>query len=175
MIAVHDVGKSEPIDRRVQGFDAEVGLQRVRYPPRQNHPGMPVHDCHQIEEPATHRQIGDVHAPDPAWPAHTQPAQQIGVSLVPASRLAPLSHMHACVRGQRDVGVLVGRHEAHQPHEPADALLVHRMAFVGKVPRHLANAEEQRLQKLHVYQPHEVEILLRLTLRHVIERRSRDL
>ena len=34
LIAVHDVRRSEPIDRLVLRLDAEVGLQRIRYPPR---------------------------------------------------------------------------------------------------------------------------------------------
>ena len=46
---------AEPIDRLVQRHDTEVGRQRVRDPPRQNHPRMPVHDRNQIEDLAAHR------------------------------------------------------------------------------------------------------------------------
>lgn len=52
--------------------DAEVSVQRIRDPPRQNHPAMPIHDRYQIEEPAAHREVGDVHAPDLIWPVNTQ-------------------------------------------------------------------------------------------------------
>jgi hypothetical protein len=55
---------SEAVDRFVQRFDAEVGVQSVRYPPRQNHTGVPIHDRHQVEEPSAHWQICDVQAPD---------------------------------------------------------------------------------------------------------------
>ncbi|MGR3397955.1 MAG: hypothetical protein ACU0DH_05750 [Paracoccus sp. (in: a-proteobacteria)] len=40
-----------------------------------------------------------------------------------------------------------------------DALPVHRMTFVAKVPPHLASVEERHLQEFRVNQPHEVEVL----------------
>lgn len=104
------------MDGLVQGLNAEVGVQRVRDPPRQNHAGVPVHERHQIEKPAAHRKIGDVHAPDLIWPPHTHPPQEVGVRLVLLCRLARFRF-------------LVDRHQLHQAHEPTDALLVHRMAW----------------------------------------------
>jgi hypothetical protein len=58
LIAVHDIRRSKPIDDLVQRLDAEVGLQRVRDPPRQNHPGMPVRDRHKTRRPTAHVFIG---------------------------------------------------------------------------------------------------------------------
>src|SRR5690606_39538322 len=49
-VGVHDLGRAELVDRLVQGLDAEVRLQGVRYPPGQNLPGVPVHDGDEIEE-----------------------------------------------------------------------------------------------------------------------------
>lgn len=151
LIAVHNVRRSKPIDGLVQRLHAEVRVQRVRDSPRQNHPGMPIHDRHQIEEPAAHGQVGDVHAPDLVWPVYPQTPQQIGVGLVPLRRPA-------------GVGFLIDRHQSHQAHEPTDALLVHRMAFVAQVPGHLADAKERCLEELHIDQPHQRKVLLRLAL-----------
>jgi hypothetical protein len=63
-------------------------------------------------------------APDLVGPVHPQPAEQIGVGLVP-------------LRGPAGVGRLVDRHQAHQP---PDAFLDHGMAFVLQVPGHLPQA-----------------------------------
>jgi len=92
---------------------------------------------------------------------HAQPAQQIGIGLVPLPRLA-------------GVGLLVDRHQAHEAHQPPDALLVHAMPLVLQVPGHLANPIERRVEELPVDQPHQAEVLIRLSSRLVVERRSRD-
>lgn len=87
-MAFHDVSRSESIDRLVQRFDAEVGVQRVRDPPRHDNAGVPIHERHQLEKPAAHRKIGDVNASELIWPLHTHPAQEVTVRLVLLCRLA---------------------------------------------------------------------------------------
>lgn len=49
---------------------------------------VPIHDRHQIPEPAPYRQIGDVCGPELAGAIHRQPAQQTGRRFVPLRRLA---------------------------------------------------------------------------------------
>lgn len=44
--------------------------------------------------------------------------------------------------------------DQHHVHEPPDALLVHRMPFVPKVPGHLPDNEERRFGELLDYQEH---------------------
>jgi len=41
LVGIHDLGRAELVDRLVQRLDAEVGLQRVRYPPSQHLAGEP--------------------------------------------------------------------------------------------------------------------------------------
>jgi hypothetical protein len=53
-------------------------------------------DGHQIEEALAHGQVGDVGAPDLIGPIDPQPAQQVGIGLVP-------------LRGLAGVGLLVDR------------------------------------------------------------------
>ena len=141
MLHVHDLGRAELVDRFVQRLDAEVGLKRVRYLPGQNRPGKPVHDRRQIEEAFAHRQVGDAGARDLVGPVHPQPAEQIGVGLVPIGGLAR-------------VGLLVDRHQAHEAHQPPDAFLVHGMAYVLQVPGHLLHAEKRSFEKLLVHHHH---------------------
>ena len=40
----------------VQRLHAKVGFQRVGDAPGQNLARVPIHDCHQIQEPALHRE-----------------------------------------------------------------------------------------------------------------------
>lgn len=87
-VGVHDLGRPEAGDGLVQCLDAEVRLQRVRDAPGQHLARVPVHDRHQIEEPSPHPQIGDVRSPNLIGPIHPQPAQQVGIRLVPLRRLA---------------------------------------------------------------------------------------
>src|SRR5690606_26604569 len=43
--------------RLLQGLDAEAGVHGIRQPPAQHLPAMPVHDGHQVKEPAAHGDI----------------------------------------------------------------------------------------------------------------------
>lgn len=54
-------------------------------------------------------------------------------------------------------------------HQAADAFLVHGMALVLQVPRHLPDNVERGIQELLVDQQHEVEVHRRFALRRVIE------
>jgi len=66
--------RSEAVDSLVQRFNAEVGLQRVRYPLGQDLAGEPIHDGDEIEESTAHRQVGDVGAQDLIGSLHPQTA-----------------------------------------------------------------------------------------------------
>jgi hypothetical protein len=48
------------------------------------------------------------------------------------------------------VGLLVDRHEAHQPHEASDPFLVHDMVLIAQVPSYLMHTIKWRLQELLV-------------------------
>ena len=89
-------GRPKLVNGLVQGRAAEVRLQRVQDAPGQHLAVEPVHalrrlkaiayrskDGHQIKEALSHRQVGDVAAPDLIWPVDPQPAQQIAAALVP--------------------------------------------------------------------------------------------
>lgn len=58
-----------------------------RQPQRQYRPARPVHDHHEIEEAAAHRDIGDVSAPGLVRPLDRKTAQQIRENLVSRRRL----------------------------------------------------------------------------------------
>ncbi len=55
LVCIHDLGRTEPVDRLVQRLGAKVSLKGVRDASRQNLAGVPVHDRHQIQEPTPHR------------------------------------------------------------------------------------------------------------------------
>ena len=67
LISVHDLGRTELVDRLVQRFDAEVSLKRVEDTPRQHFAGAPVHYGDAIQKSLPHRNIGNVGAPNLIW------------------------------------------------------------------------------------------------------------
>ena len=91
---------------------------------------MSRHRFEAMPNALAHRQIGDVGAPDLVGPVNPQPAQKVGVGLVPLGGLA-------------GIGLLVDRHQAHKAHQSPDALFVHGVALVLQVPRHLPDAIER--------------------------------
>ncbi len=123
----------------------------------QHLPGVPVHDGDQIKEAPAHGQVGDVGAPDLIWPLYPQSTQQMGVGLVPLCRSA-------------GIGFLIDRHQAHQPHQPPDALVIHSMATVLQVPRHLLHAVKRCLKELFVDHHHEVQVDRRLAHQFLVKR-----
>lgn len=76
---------------------------------------MPVHDCHEVEKPKLHKQVGDVRAPDLPRAFHPQTSQQIWIGLVPLPRLAR-------------IGFLVDRHEPYPAYQPPYSLLFHEVS-----------------------------------------------
>lgn len=161
LIGVQDLTRAKAMDRLVQGFDAEVRFQRVRDARGQYLAGAPVHDGDQVEKASAHRQVRDVGAPDLVGPIDPQATQQIGVGLVPLCRFAR-------------VRLLIDRHQAHEPLQSTDVLLVGRMALVLQVPSHLPDTIERGFQELPIDQLHQRQVHLGLALRRVVERRLRD-
>ena len=85
-------------------------------------------------------------------------AQKIGIALTSLVRL---------VR----IGLLVDRHQAHEPHQTAYTLLVELMAFVFQVPCHLPHPVKRRVRKLLINEPHQLQIIGTFTFTLIIERR----
>ena len=50
-----------------------------RQPPGHHVPAAPVHDCHQVEEPTGHGQVGDVRGPHLVGPGDSGIPQQVGI------------------------------------------------------------------------------------------------
>ena len=58
LIGVEALGNTVAFQRLRQRRHAELGVHRVGQPPRQHAPTGPVHDRHQVQEPALHRDVG---------------------------------------------------------------------------------------------------------------------
>ncbi len=101
--------------RLVQCLDAEPGIHGVRQPPRQDMARRPVHDRDQIQEPAPHRDVGDVGAPDMIGAVHRHIPKQIGIDPVRRVRRA----------GPRR---LVDRLQAHEPHQAPNPVTADRIS-----------------------------------------------
>ena len=112
------------------------------------------------EKAPTHRQICDIR-PDLIGPGHAQTLQQIGIGLV-------------ALRGLAGIGLLVDRHQTHQPHHSPDPLFVHQMAFIAQMPGHLADAKERCLKELLIDPTHQLQVQRGLAFERLVEQRPRD-
>jgi hypothetical protein len=54
------------------------------------------------------------------------------------------------------IGLLVDRHQAHQPHQSPDALVFHNMALVLQMPCHVLHTVKRCLEDLLVDHHHEL-------------------
>ncbi len=140
---------------------AEVGTHRVRQPPGQHLSGRPVHDRHQIEEAAPHRDIGDIRAPDMVGPLDCQ--------LAPQARIDP-------VRGMRIAGPgpLVDRRQAHLHHQPPCRPPSNIVTGAAQIARHLSAAVPRAVQEHRVDHPHQGQRLVPLRHRRVMIARPAD-
>jgi hypothetical protein len=73
------------------------------------------------------------------------------------------------LRGLAAVGLLVDRHQTHEPLQTRDTLLVHLKALVLQVPGYLPDAVEQGFQELLVDHLHQRQVRLGLALWRVVE------
>lgn len=86
---------------------------------------MPIHDGHKVQEASTHRNVGDVCAPDLVRAVNHRVAQQIGPNLVLWVLLA-------------GVGLLIDGYQPHEAHQPPDTMTAAFMALPLHVTGHLA-------------------------------------
>lgn len=90
-ISVEDLGLAIAGQHLLQRGNAKAGVHRVRQSPSQHLAGCRVHDHHQVQETATHRDIGHVSAPHVIGPLVHQRAQQIPIGPVLQLRVQPLA------------------------------------------------------------------------------------
>lgn len=108
LVGVEDFRLAVTQDGLLQGFDAEVGGQRIREePPGKNPSAVPINDSHQIHKAPAHRDVGNIRGPHLIGPLDTQVAQQVVVNRM---------------RGMPAAGVwlAVQRFDTHLPHQPAN-------------------------------------------------------
>ena len=90
LIRVGDVRFAIPVDRLLDRFQAEVGGQGIRNPPRQDPATGPVHHGEPIHEATFHRDVGDSRSPDLVRLNVQQVTEQIKLHVVcemPATRV----------------------------------------------------------------------------------------
>src|SRR5512135_756510 len=145
--------------RLLERLQAEPPLQRVRQPPREHVPAVPVDHCRQVHEAMPHRHIRDVRTPNLVDAGQHPIAEQVGVD--PRLR---------CRRGGPRPGEQ--RLQAHHSHEPLDPLAIDRLPGTLQTRRHPPAAVERGLEELLVDQPHQAQVFLRLGGRWEIVARS---
>jgi len=113
LIGVEDV-RPALLEGLAQSNQAELTIQSVGELPSQHVSTVPINHGHQIHETTSHRNVGNVGAPDLIRTGYRQPAQEIREYLVPWSRFA-------CS------GLGIDGLQAHYLHQTLDPLVVDRM------------------------------------------------
>ena len=121
----------------------------------------PVHDRDQVEDPAPHRDVGDIGAPNMIGTIHRHIPQKIRINPVRRVRRA----------GSRR---LVDGLQAHEPHQPPNPVTAGRDAFPPQLACHLAAAVEGIFEKQLVDAAHQRQSLRALPLGRIIERGPAD-
>jgi len=150
LISVEDVRLAVPHQGFLQCLDAELSLHRIRQPPSQYLAARPVHDGDKVEKAASHRDVGDVGAPDLVWSFDRDIPQKVWVDqmiLLRNGRARPLIH----------------RCQAHFRHQSPDALAADDIALSPQMTCHLASPVERCLQMLLVNDTHQPQVQLRFS------------
>src|SRR5215210_2168838 len=161
LIGVEDLRPAMAVQSLFQGLDAERRLHRDRQPPGENPAAEPVDDRGEVDEPARHRDVGEVHRPDLVGPGDRQVAQQGGVDLVTRCRLGA-------------AGPAADRLDAHALHQRGDMLTadLHTLG-IHEIAQH-PTARERKVEMQLVHPAHDGEIGCRHGSRQVINSAPAD-
>jgi len=146
-----------------QGLDAEVRVHGVGQPPCKNLATVPVHDGHEIQEPAFLWDIRNVCTPDLVWPVDHHLPEQVRPDFMPRVLLAP-SHTckhvlpgNGCWALGRWAPTASGASTAGQgddhicgPVVPCAAPFADRQGIAQQCPERLSRPIPRRFQKLFV-------------------------
>ncbi len=157
LVRVEHLGTA-PAQRLLQHLQAERAVQRVRQPPGDHVAAVPVDRRRQVHESRGHRHIRDVRAPHLVGPLDAHVPQQIRVDPMPAP-------------GHAQPGLGVNGLQAHEPQQPLHPLAVDHLALADQPGRHPPAAVERVGRVLPVDQPHQPQVLGRLTRRLVVQAR----
>lgn len=123
--------------------------------PTQHEAAVPIHDRDEIHEAVSQRDVGDVTAPHLIGAIDRQTTQQVRI--------------HAMANAwQRGLFSRVNGRDPHDPHQPLQAFTVERLLRGREFFRHLAAAEERRLQILLVESTHQLQVLSTLAGKFVV-------
>ena len=157
LVGVEDLGLAIAGKGFFQCLDAKRRTHADRYAPGEYPPARPVHDGCQIDKPAGHRHVGDVHRPNVIRALDRQVPQQVRVDRV--RRMPPAG-----------VGLLVHRHDVHCAHQRRDVLATNEVAFAFEQVAHHTAAGEGVLEVQLIDTAHQGQILARCGPRKVVDR-----
>lgn len=111
----------------LEAFHAKRRIQCIAEPPGQNITAEPIHDGHQITEPASQLDIRDVSRPNLIGSDNLDASEQIRVNPMLRVLLA-------------QPRLWINRQQVHRPHQPADEFLSGGMAQTAYVVHHFNDA-----------------------------------
>ena len=147
--------------RLMQRARAEIRFQRGRDFPRQHITRVPVHYRCQINKAPVQADIRDVCAPDLIAAVDFQTAQQVRINLMTCA-------------GLRQARLLIDRFQAHQTQQASNSFVIDLMTLRLQPGCHAPNAVERCQRVLLIEQAHQLQVLLALRLRLIIEACARQ-
>ena len=148
LIGVEDV-RCALLEGLAQSHQTELTIQGVGKLPGQHVTTVPVDDSYQVHEATSHRNVGDIGAPDLVRTGDLQSAQEIRVYSVPWSRFAR-------------VALGIERLQAHHLHQALDPFVIDQIPLAAQVSRHSWPAVERCPGVLLIDQAHEQQVMLGL-------------
>jgi len=158
LVRLEDLRLRDP-EGILQRLDTKLLLQRDRKSPGQDIAAVPVHHGHEIDEPMSQTDVGDVGGPGLIRMIDRNPFQKIGIDLMVGAREA----------GTR---LRINRLQAHLPHQTADPLRIDRISPRPQPRRHLRHPVKRRFRKLLVDPVHQHQVVGVIPPRFVIQRRA---
>lgn len=125
LVAVKDFRLTVLGNGLFQSVNAKICVHAVRQPPAQHFAAVPIHDGDKVQEPAPHRNIGNIGAPNLVRAVDHHVAQQVWPNLVLWMLLA-------------GAWFLVDRNQTHQAHQSPYTVPTTSMPVPLHVARHLA-------------------------------------
>ena len=158
LVRIKDLRLRDP-EGVLQRLDTKLLLQRDRKSPGQDIATVPVHHDHEVDEPMSQTDVGDVGGPGLIRMIDRNPFQKIGIDLMVGTREA-------------GAGLRINRLQPHQPHQTADPLRIDRISPRPQPRRHLRHPVKRRFRKLLIDPVHQHQIVGVIPLRFVIHRRA---
>ena len=152
LVRVEDLRSPIGSQRSIQSPKTKGSVAGIGQFPGENLSACPVHDDDQVQVPFGHGNVAEIGCPDLIRTVNGQVPEQVGVNLMPWSRLARPT-------------LRIDRKKPHLPHQPLDPFPVDPHPLPGQPLSNPAATQKGALQMELVDPSRQGQIRLRVSLR----------